>query len=75
MAGMLARDNASGEMGFMTNSDPCHTLYATLLQRAYPELVLPQQPAISISGILFLLIIRLPVTLPWEKFKDTLRHI
>lgn len=36
MAGMLARDNVTGEMGFMTNSEPCHALYAALLKRAYP---------------------------------------
>ncbi len=74
MAGMLARDSAIGEMGFMTNSEPCHALYAALLHRAYPHLVLPQVPAVSIPARLFLHIIELPVTLPWEKFKKTLSY-
>jgi len=74
MAGMLARDNITGEMGFMTNSDPCHALYAALLQRAYPKLRLPVQPAVSIPARLFFLIIKIPITLPWQKFEKILRY-
>lgn len=74
MAGMLTRDNATGEMGFMTNSEPCHALYAVLLKRAYPHLVLPQIPAVSISGRLFLHIIGLSIPLPWQKFVKILRY-
>lgn len=74
MAGMLVRDNDSGEMGFMTNSEPCHALFAALLKRAYPLLELLQIPIVSIPAKLFLLIIKVPVTLPWEKFKKTLSY-
>ncbi|HKM06641.1 MAG TPA: hypothetical protein VJ869_06595 [Sphaerochaeta sp.] len=74
IGGTVVRETNTGKMGLVTNSEPCHALFAALLKRAYPDLVLPQKPALSIPAKLFLLIIKVPVTLPWEKFKKTLSY-
>jgi hypothetical protein len=72
--GTVVRETNTGKMGLVINSEPCHALFAALLKRAYSLLELLQIPIVSIPAKLFLLIIKVPVTLPWEKFKKTLSY-
>ncbi|MBI9096474.1 MAG: hypothetical protein JEY71_16550 [Sphaerochaeta sp.] len=70
MDGLMVRDHNSGEMGLMNNSEISYSIFAATLQRAYPELVLPQQPEISIPVTLYFNIFNLDLTTPWEKFNE-----
>lgn len=64
----LVRDNTSGEMGLFTSTDTSYTLFAALLNRSYPELALPEKPAVSISLGLSLLLEDGDYPLPWKKY-------
>ena len=68
----IVRDNTSGEMGLMNNSEIGYALFAFLLRKAYPDLVLPQQPEISIPGALLSHIATLPCSLPWSTFETVI---
>ena len=64
----LVRDNNSGEMGLLTSTDTSYLLFSALLNRSYPELALPQKPAVCISLGLSVLLSEGDYPLPWEKF-------
>ncbi len=64
----LVRDNKSGEMALFTSTDTSYTLFSALLNRRYPELALPEKPAVSISLGLGLLLEEGDYPLPWKKF-------
>ncbi len=71
----IVRDNTSGEMGLMNNSEIGYALFAFLLRKAYPDLVLPQQPEISIPGALLSHIATLPCSLPWSTFETVITTV
>ncbi|MDY0289193.1 MAG: hypothetical protein RBR15_10250 [Sphaerochaeta sp.] len=64
----LVRDTISGEMGIFTSTDTSYLLFSRLLNRSYPELALPQEPAVSISLGLSMLLADGDYPLPWKKF-------
>ena len=69
----LVRDTKTGAMALTTRSDASYTLFAALLNRTYPQLELPNKPAISISmGLNSLLNDRDFPLLPWNKFSSLL---
>ena len=70
----IFRDNTTGEMGLLTNTEVAYTFYSTLLNRAYPELKLPEKPAYFISFALQLLLTGMDVPLPWKRFEDILAY-
>ncbi len=70
MGATLYRDNSTGEMGLQTNTEASYALFAALLERSYPELVLPEQPTVAISMSLFMLLEELGLPVPWAKFND-----
>ena len=64
----LVRDTISGEMGIFTSTETSYLLFSSLLNRSYPELALPQEPAVSISMGLSLLLAKGDYPLPWKRF-------
>lgn len=69
MDGVILRDHASGEMGLINYSEISYKMFAAILQKAYPELGLPQQPEVSIPSRLLDHITEFDLNTPWKKFE------
>jgi hypothetical protein len=74
LAALIVRDHASGEMGLSTTSDVSYELFSAMLQKAYPELVLPQQPEVSIPYSLMFHIDDLGLPVPWKNFQNLMSY-
>ena len=69
----LYRDTSTGAMAINTTALASYTIIASLLRRAYPELVLAKEPEVAISMALFTLLSRMDVDLPWSTFKTFMK--
>ena len=65
----IYRDEGTGEMGIGTNTAVAYALFASLLNKAYPNLNLSDEPTVAISMSLYSLLERMDLELPWSKFK------
>ncbi|MBI9096471.1 MAG: hypothetical protein JEY71_16535 [Sphaerochaeta sp.] len=74
MGGTLVRETSTGEMGLVTNSEVSYGIFSTLLNRAYPELQLPERPAVSIFLTLIELLNRDDFPLPWKQFDSIMQY-
>jgi len=72
--GFIVRDHTTGEMALMTESDTTYETFSALLQKAYPELALPQHPEVSIPINLYDNITDLGLTVPWGKFEAVMEY-
>ena len=75
MKALIVRDHDSGDMGFMTTSEPAHALYKALFEHAYPELALPQEPEVSIPTSLLFRIVDVGLPLPWGRFEVIMKNM
>ncbi len=73
--GFVLRDHTTAEMALMTDSDTTYETFSALLQKAYPELALPQHPEVSIPINLYENITDLGLTVPWEKFESVMEYM
>ena len=69
MAFTLYRDTSTGSMGINTTALASYAIAASLLTRAYPDIVLAKEPKVAISMALYTLLLRMDLDLPWSKFK------
>ncbi|MEA5030039.1 MAG: hypothetical protein VB056_14265 [Sphaerochaeta associata] len=69
MRGSLFWNSRTAEAGLHTNSKEAYSLYAELLQRAYPGLKLPKEPEIFISQPLQRIISERNLARPWKAFE------
>jgi len=69
MSFTLYRDTSTGSMAINTTALASYSIIASLLTRAYPDLVLPKTPKVAISMALSSLLLRMDLDLPWSKFK------
>jgi len=69
MSFTLYRDTKTGAMAINSTALASYSIIAALLQRSYPALVLPKKPEVAISMVLFTILDRLGLDLPWSKFK------
>lgn len=69
LACSFIKDNATGEMALFTNTEVAFTLYADMLNKAYPTLELPQKPSVFIGAALHALIQEIGLPVPWKKYE------
>ncbi len=74
MSGSIVRDPKTGEMGLATNAEVAYPFYAAMLNRAYPELKLPEKPSVFISAALRSLARDSDLPFPWKKFDKILEY-
>lgn len=74
MAGSIVRDPKTGEMGLATNSEVAYPFYAAMLNRAYPELQLPEKPSVFVSAALRSLATSSDLPFPWKRFNKILEY-
>ena len=74
MAGSIVRDNTTGSMALVTNTEVAYHFYATLLNRAYPELELPKAPSVFITAALLLATRDMNLPFPWKGFLKMIDH-
>lgn len=70
MGATLYRNNDTGVMGLTTNTKASYTIFQALFNQVYPELDIPEEPAIAISMSLLTLVDRMGFALPWMQFKE-----
>ena len=70
MGATIYRENTTGEMGLHANTEASYRLFASLLNKSYPELALPKKPAISFSMSLLLVLGKMDFSVPWNQFKE-----
>ena len=69
MSFILYRDTSTGSMAINTTALTSYTIIASLLTRAYPDIVLSKEPKVAISMALNSLLDRMDLDLRWSKFK------
>ena len=70
----IFRDNVTGEMGLLTNTEVAYAFHSTLLNRSYPELKLPEKSAYFISLALQLIVSVIDVPAPWKIFEEIMAY-
>jgi len=68
------RNTKTGSMAIASSALASYSIIASLLQRSYPELSLPPEPEVAISMVLYSLLDRMDVDLPWSPFKAIKQH-
>ncbi|MDY0290632.1 MAG: hypothetical protein RBR15_17560 [Sphaerochaeta sp.] len=74
MGGTLVRQTSTGAMGLVTNSEVSYKIFSTALNRAYPELKLPENPEVSIFLTLVELLNMGDFPLPWKQFEAIMQY-
>ncbi len=70
----ILMDNATGEGALFTNTEIAFTLYADMLNKAYPTLALPQKPSVFIGAALRALIQEEGLPVPWKKYEPIIKY-
>ncbi len=70
----IYRNAKTGSMAITTSALASYSIITALLQRSYPELSLPYEPEVAISIVLYSLLDRMDVDLPWSTFKEIIKH-
>jgi hypothetical protein len=75
MTGDIIRDNETGEMSLFTNTEVAYDFFSALLNRSYPELMLPIKPLYFISMALQLILLTMDLPVPWKNFEEIMTYM